>query len=246
MNEKELKSLFCSSLRSGHIKNNDFIPASDIHIVEEAHFRRFDLLLAAVTREPIDKYNHYSNVLVRTQLLEYLARTKKCSIDFIRFFPIEVKSDDDSLDERLPNQIIDAIMAFGLSVLVLDKNHSKKARSLRFVPATIICYTGVGDYFEVSSKFDRIVSCSTFNIRKTSLARMLGGTDGGAHSRLAAIERIMQKLVFNQVYFENLGLTREEMEFMQMITGLRAPQDGSRRLSKLIKESGNMKLTDYL
>jgi hypothetical protein len=162
MNERELKLLFCSALRSGHIKNNDLIPESDIRIVQEAHSRSFDLMIAAITKEPSDDYAHYNNLLVRTQLLERFAKNEKCRIDCVRFYPVEVKSDDDTLDERLPNQIIDAILAFGLSVLVLDKNHSKKARSLRFLPATIICYTGIGDYFEVSSTFDRLISSTVF------------------------------------------------------------------------------------
>lgn len=245
MNERELKLLFCSALRSGHIKNNDLIPESDIRIVQEAHSRSFDLMIAAITKEPSDDYAHYNNMLVRTQLLERFAKNEKCRIDCVRFYPVEVKSDDDTLDERLPNQIIDAIMAFGLSVLVLDKNHSKKARSLRFLPATIICYTGTDDYFEVSSTFDRLVSSTVFNLQKTSLARALGGADGRAYSRLVVIERIMQKLAFNQIYFENLGLTMEELEFLQVITGVRAPSDGRKKLSKLVQETGNAKLTDY-
>lgn len=236
MNERELKLLFCSALRSGHIKNNDLIPESDIRIVQEVHLRSFDLLIAAMTKEPSDDYAHYNNLLVRTQLLERFAKNEKCRIDCVRFYPVEVKSDDDTLDERLPNQIIDAILAFGLSVLVLDKNHSKKARSLRFLPATIICYTGTDDYFEVSSTFDRLVSSTVFNLQKTSLARVLGA-DGRAYGgRLVAIERIMQKLAFNQIYFENLGLTVEELEFLQAITGVRAPSDGRKRLSNWYKK----------
>jgi hypothetical protein len=246
MNEKELKLLFCSALRSGHIKNNDLIPESDIRIVEEAHLRSFDLLIAAITKESSDDHGHYNNLLVRTQLLERFARSEKCRVDCIRFYPVEVKSDDDTLDERLPNQIIDAILAFGLSVLVLDKNHSKKARSLRFMPATIICYTGTGDYFEVSSTFDRLVSSATFNLQKASLVRALGNsTDGRIYGRLGAIERIIQKLAFNQIYFENLGLTEEELEFLQTITGVRTPSGGRKRLSKLVRETANAKLTDY-
>lgn len=245
MNERQLKVLFCSALKSGHIKNNSLIPESEIKIVEEAHFRSFDLLIAAVTKEPSDDYANYNNMLVRTQLLERFARSEKCSINCVRFYPVEVKSDDDTLDERLPNQIIDAILAFGLSVLVLDKNHAKKAPSLRFLPATIICYTGVDDYFKVSSIFDRLVSSSVLNFRKTSLARSLGNEGGRTYSRLVAIERILQKILFNQVYFENLGLTGEELEFLQTIAGVRAPSDGRKKLSKLIKETGNAKLTDY-
>src|SRR5919198_1158520 len=80
MNERQLKSLFCSSLRSNHIKNNELIPTSEIRIVEEAYFRNFDLLIAAVTKEPnIDEDNaHYDNMLVRTQLLRHFARHEKC------------------------------------------------------------------------------------------------------------------------------------------------------------------------
>jgi hypothetical protein len=245
MNERQLKMLFCNALRSGHIKNNDLIPTSDIRIVEEAHFRSFDLLIASISREPVDDYENYNNLLVRTQLLERFAKSEKCRIDCIRFYPVEVKSDDDTLDDRLPNQIVDAILAFGLSVLVLDKKHAKKAQSLRFLPATIICYMGEDDHFEVVSKFDRLVSSGSFNIQKTSLARALGDAGGKAYSRLAAIERIMQKLAFNQVYFENLGLAGEELEFLQMIAGIRAPSDGNKRLAKLVKETTNARLTDY-
>ncbi len=96
-----------------------------------------------MTREPIDDHAHYNNLLVRTQLLARFARSEKCRISCVSFYPVEVKSDDDTLDECLPNQIIDAILEFGLSILVLDRNPSKKARGLgRLLPTTIICYTG--------------------------------------------------------------------------------------------------------
>lgn len=107
--------------------------------------RSFDLLVAAIEKEPVEDYVQLNNFLVRTQLFERFAQNEKCRIDCLRFFPIEVKSDDDTLNERLPNQIIDTILAFGHPVVVLDKNHSRKAHSLRFLPATLICYAGVGD-----------------------------------------------------------------------------------------------------
>jgi hypothetical protein len=251
MNEGELKSLFCSSLRSNHVKNNDLIPTSEIRIVEEAHCRSFDLLIAAVTKEP-DRhdYGQYDNILVRTQLLKHFARHEKCRIDCIRFYPVEIKSDDDILDERLPKQIIDAILAFGLSILVLDKNHSKVARGLgKFLPTTLICYTGIDDHFEVVSRFDRLISSGVLNLKKTILAKALEGTNTGskAYSRLVALEHIFQKIIFNQIYFENLGMTERELEFLQMITGIRPPPSQERKmLSKLIKETANSKMTDYL
>ena len=253
MNERELKSLFCSSLRSNHVRNNDLIPTSEIRIVEEANFRSFDLLIAAVTKEPdyIHDYGQYNNILARTQLLEQFARHEKCRIDCIRFYPVEIKSDDDVLDERLPKQIIDAILAFGLSILVLDKNHSKLARSFgKFLPTTLICYTGIDDRFEVVSRFDHLISSGVLNLKKTILAKVLEGSKTGskAYSRLVALERIFQKIIFNQLYFENLGMTELELEFLQMITGIKPPSSSQemKKLSKLIKETGNVKMTDYM
>jgi hypothetical protein len=249
MNERQLKSLFCSSLKSNHIKNNDLIPTSEIRVVEEACFRNFDLLIAAVTKEPNrdDGYTHYHNMLVRTQLLKHFARHQKCRLDCIRFYPIELKSDDDVLDERLPKQILQAILAFGLSILVLDKNHSKLARGLgRFLPATLICYTGIDDCFEVVSTFDLVVSSGVLNLQKTTLAKMLEGSRGSkAYSRLVVLEHIFQKIIFNQIYFENLGMTEQELEFLQMIAGVRPPSDQRKKLAELIKETANAKMTDY-
>jgi hypothetical protein len=250
MKERHLKSLFCSSLRSNHLKNNDLIPTSGIRVVEEAQCRSFDLLIAAVTKVPdIHDYEHYDNILVRTQMLKQFALHERCRIDCIRFYPVELKSDDDVLDERLPKQIIDAILAFGLSILVLDKNHSKRARSLgKFLPATLICYTGIDDYFEIVSTFDRIISSGVLNIKKTVLAKALEGTEIGnkAYSRLVALEHILQKILFNQIYFENLGLTERELEFLQMIGGIKPPlREEKKKLSKLIKETANAKMTDY-
>jgi hypothetical protein len=254
MNERELKSLFCSSLRSNHVKNNDLIPTSEIRIVEEAHCRSFDLLIAAVTKEEPDDihdYGQYNNILVRTQLLKQFARHEKCRIDCIRFYPVEIKSDDDVLDERLPKQIIDAILAFGLSILVLDKNHSKLARGLgKFLPTTLICYTGIDDHFEVVTRFDHLISSGVLNLKKTILAKALEGSNTAgskAYSRLVALERIFQKIIFNQLYFENLGMTEPELEFLQMITGIRPPPSQEmKKLSKLIKETANAKMTDYM
>jgi hypothetical protein len=250
MNERELKSLFCSSLRSNHLKNNDLIPTSEIRVVEEAQCRSFDLLIAAVTKAPDRQdYEHYENILARTQMLKQFALHERCRIDCIRFYPVELKSDDDVLDERLPQQIMDAILAFGLSILVLDKNHSKRARGLgKFLPATLICYTGIDDQFEVVSTFDRIISSGVLNIKKTVLAKVLEGTDFGnrAYSRLVALEHILQKILFNQIYFENLGMTEVELEFLQMIAGIKPPPSlEKKKLSKLIKETANAKMTDY-
>lgn len=255
MNEKQLKSLFCRSLASGHIKNNNILPTSrdaKIRVIEEANFRRYDLLIAAITNDPIVGENmaYSNNLLVRTQLLEHFARSEKCRIDCIRFYPIEIKSDDDSIDERLPNQIINAILTFGLSVLVLDKKHAKmiKSGSLKFLPATVVCYSGVDDYFEVVSTFDRFISSGIFTLNPSIVAKALWPhkINARAYNRLTTIQRIFQKLAFNQIYYENLGLTQEEVEFMEAIVEVRTPSQGRRKLDCVIKESSSAKLTDFM
>jgi hypothetical protein len=243
MKENELKHLFCDALLSGHIKGNDIIPMKGrIRIIEEAHFGSFDLLIACISSETL--VDNYENIVLRIQLLERFAKTEKCRIDRVRFFPVEIKSDSDTLDERLPNQMIDAILTFGLSILVLDKNHSMKARSLaKFLPATIISYTG--NEFEVCSKFDRIINAGVFSFDKTGLARLLGDMSGRTLSRLAALQRIIEKLAFNQLYLENPGLSDEELEFLQIVAGMRLPSNGRKMLARLIQETSNMKLTDF-
>jgi len=248
MNEKELKLLFCKALASGHIKGNDLIPTKEVklHIIEEAHFRSFDLLIASISAAHEDNHAVNDNLLVRTQLLERFARSEKCRIDHVRFFPVELKSDEDSLDERLPNQIIDAILTFGLSILVLDKNHSKQAKRLgKLLPATIICYTGCEDYFEVSSSFDRFVSAGILTMNKTSLAKLIGNKSAKTHTRLVALQRIIEKIAFNQLFLED-SLSHEELQFLQALTEISIPSITNNALKKMIKKSASMRITDYV
>jgi hypothetical protein len=116
------------------------------------------------------------------------------------------------------------------------------------LPTTLICYTGIDDHFEVVSRFDRLISSGVLNLKKTILAKALEGSNTGskAYSRLVALEHIFQKIIFNQLYFENLGMTERELEFLQMITGIRPPSQERKNLSQLIKETANAKMTDYL
>ena len=60
------------------------------------------------------------------------------------WIPVEFKSDNDSLDERLPKQVINPILAFGRSVVVFDKIHTSRIQKFglfRLLPATIIGYS---------------------------------------------------------------------------------------------------------
>ena len=63
---------------------------------------------------------------MRTHQLIQFAQKERTRVDWITFYPIELKSDDDVLDARLSSQILNAILTFGKSVLVLDTEHSNR------------------------------------------------------------------------------------------------------------------------
>lgn len=247
MEEKRLKQLFCKALASDHILGNDIIPTKQVklRVIEEGHFRSFDLLIASIGHNQPDIQLNHCNILARTQLLQRFARSEKCRIDQIRFFPVEIKSDKDALDERLPNQILDAVLTFGLSILVLDKKHSDKAKKLgKFLPATIISYTGKEDYFEVSSRFERFVHSGILTMNRTTIARIVGKTSARTHNRLVVLQRILEKLAFNQLFLEN-SLDSEELQFLNAIVDIPMPTSPIKKLDLLVKESSNLKLSDY-
>jgi hypothetical protein len=190
---------------------------------------------------------------MRSGMLTQFAKSENCRIDWIRFYPVELKSDNDVLDKRLPNQILNAILTFGRSVIVLDENHCKKAKrqgSLRFVPATIIGYTGKDDHFEILSMFDRFVTNALFNIQKRKLVKILFD-NGIKHNTdkiyrcIANIQRINQKLAFGELYDENVIFVKEEIEFIQKLINVHTLSE-KKQISSLIDQTKNNKITDYI
>jgi hypothetical protein len=239
---------------SGHLKNNTVIPSGDVaelRVVQEANFRSFDLVIAAIFSKVGRRPKPDLELLTRAKLQTHFARREGCSADCIAFYPVELKSDEDTIDERLPNQIIDAILTFGLSILVLDKNHSTRIKSThldKVLPATIVCYTGVEDHFEVVSVFNRFVSCGIFDFERINLARLLlqisGTTTSRVHRRLELLQQILQKIIFSQLHFENPGLTSEEQQFISALADISLPSR-KKMIAEMIKETSNTKLTDY-
>lgn len=154
MNEKELKSTFISSIYSGHIRDSIFPSALstevtapnrkiEIRIKDEGYFRSFDLVIAVVEKRydsdiksTVEGYENYHNILMRTALLNQFVKRERCRIDWIRFYPVEIKSDDDVLDERLTNQVLNAILTFGRSIVVLRKAYKKNKEIIITSPST--------------------------------------------------------------------------------------------------------------
>jgi hypothetical protein len=266
MNELELKDLFVSSLESRHIldsKNSEFsLLKSDVEfrVKNEGYFGKFDLVIAVIQKTKIPKtglnlelIDTYYDILMRTGQLTEVARTEKCAIDCISLYPIELKSNCDVLDIRLPNQIMDAILTFGRSIVVLDSNHVNKnsLKYLRLLPATVIGYTGIKDHFRVLSVYERIISTGMFNFSKRRFVKTLlehGIVEGidKIYRRLETLERINQKLVFNELYDSNPGFLKEEIEFLSNFSKLKVSMTYKKQIGACILESKNNKITDYV
>jgi hypothetical protein len=266
MNESELKDLFVSSLESGHIfdnKNRDLPftnPDNKIRIKSEGYFGHFDLVITILHRENksgsyqnSDELEAYYNILMRTGQLTEIARTEKCRIDCISFYPVELKSGCDILDVRLPNQIMNGILTFGKSIVVLDKKHVNRAslKFLRLLPATIIGYTGTKDFFRILSVFDRNINTGIFNLSKRRFAKTL--EDNGIvedieriYGRLCTLERINQKFMFNELYNSDPGFLKEEIEFLRQFSSIKTAMTYRKQILNYIKESENEKISNYL
>jgi hypothetical protein len=266
MNESELKDLFVSSLESGHIldskkRNLSFTnPKNKMRIKSEGYFRQFDLVIAILNKENksntyqnSDNSEAYYNILMRTGQLAEFARAEKCRIDCISFYPVELKSGCDILDVRLPNQIMNGILTFGRSIVVLDKKHVNRAslKFLRLLPATIVGYTGTKDFFKILSVFDRNIDLGMFNLSKRRFAKALGenGVVEGIeriYGRLSTLERINQKLVFNELYSSNPGFLKEEIEFLRQFSSINTAMTYRKQILNYVNESENDKISNYL
>jgi len=66
------------------------------------------------------------------------------------------------------------------------------------------------------------------------------------YRRLSNLERINQKIVFNQLFKSNTGFLKEEIEFLRDFSEINAKMSYRSSVRAMIKESKNLKVTDYL
>ena len=270
MKEQDLQKLFIESLVSGEIQGIGEIfdvpsfrkEERIMRIKKEAYFRYFDLVIGIIslqrnlpTRikiESPDMYDRCLNLMMRTSELLAFAREENCRIDSVDLIPIEFKSDNDSLDERLPRQVVNAILAFGRSVVVFDKIHTSRIQKyglFRLLPASIIGYS-IDNKFKVISAEKRLIVDSLVKPQKSVFAKIL--RDNGLidnitaiYSHMAMAQRIHQKMIFNQLFEEKIDLLQEEIEFLSGLN--RNPNFHEESLMrKIIRESIDRKITDYL
>lgn len=186
----------------------------------------------------------------KQQLIQF-ARKERTRVDWITLYPVELKSDNDVIDKRLTNQILNAILTFGKSILVLDKNHSKRLNSkgvLSLIPSTVIGYTGENGHFELLSVFDRFINNGIFSIEKRKLTKILLDNQIEPTSSIfncfLDFQRICQKIIFSHIYDQNVGLMKEEINFILKLSEIK-PLTTRKLVRSLIKETANNKITDY-
>jgi len=66
------------------------------------------------------------------------------------------------------------------------------------------------------------------------------------YTRLQTLERIYQKLVFNDLYKSNPGFLKEEIEFLNQFSSIKAVMTYRKQIATRILESKNDKIMDYL
>jgi hypothetical protein len=219
----------------------------------------FDLIIAVIKKRSsshvesnwITSGDTYLNMIMRSGQLIQFAQKEGTRIDWITLYPVELKSDNDVLDRRLSNQILNAILTFGRSIVVLDKEHSKRLKSkgvLGLIPATVIGYAGRSDQFEVLSIFDRFISDGIFSIDKRKLTKMLIDNKinptSSTFNCFLNFQRICQKIVFSHLYDQHVGLMKAEIDFILKLADIK-PLTTGKLVRSLIKETTNNKITEY-
>ena len=268
MNEIDLKIKFIDFIKSNEnhnfFTNHDYKPNNIIEIKNEGLNKKFDLILALIkTKEinlkdiknkSIEIDDDIKSIFFRNRLLKSISESYKVKIQNLIIYPIEIKSDKDTLDERLSNQIIEAILTFGRSVIILDNDHANKIRKNRLhkiVPSTIIGYANDKQMFTLISKYNRVFSDSLLNINKVNLIRTLEKSKidinyNNLYRNLKNIQKINQKLIYNQIFNYESALYDDELEFIKNFSDIKQKISFKKEIIDLAKQSKNYKITEFI
>jgi hypothetical protein len=112
-----------------------------------------------------------------------------------------------------------------------------------------VAYTGKEDYFRMLYFYDRFVTNTFFDMPRRQVAKIL--YENGLSSKvgkmfkvLSIIQRINQKVIFNEMFDEDLRLSQEELEFIEKLSDYKVTSE-KRELSKLVRSSIDTQITEY-
>jgi UDP-N-acetylmuramyl pentapeptide synthase len=66
------------------------------------------------------------------------------------------------------------------------------------------------------------------------------------YGRLRTLDRINQKLVFNELYNSNPSFLKEEIEFLRQFSSINTVMTYKKQIANYVKESENDKISNYL
>lgn len=268
MNELQLKLSFLDFLQANP-NNNFFGNHGDksqqyIEIRNEALNRKFDFVLAVIResshrpkeirKNTIEVDDDLKNIYARGNLLKTISQKHKIKIQNMVIYPIEIKSNKDKLDERLGNQVIDAILSFGRSYVILDTKHCqhmKKNGLKKILPSTIIGYQDTDNKFVIINRFSKVFSDSLLNINRINLIRTIekSGPEiniSRLHKNLRTLQTINQKLIYNQIFISELSLQEDELKFMEELARINQKINMKKEILKTIKQFTDYKITDFI
>ncbi len=268
MNESQLKIKFLEFLQRN--PNNNFFGKQGeksqhyIEIKNEALNRKFDFVLAVIresTHKPknirkdtIEIDDDLKNIYSRGSLLKTISQEHKIKIQNLVIYPIEIKSNKDKLDDRLGNQVIDAILSFGRSIVILDSKHCqnmKKNGLRRILPSTIIGFQDADDKFVIINRFNRVFSDSLLNINRINLIRTIEKSNSTInisrlHRNLRSLQIINQKLIYDQIFFSEQSLQEDELRFIEELAKINHRINRKKEILKTIKQFTDYKITDFI
>ena len=268
MNEFQLKIKFLDFLKTN--PNNSFFgkPGDKsqyfLEIKNEALNRKFDFVLAIIRtssykpkeikKTTIEIDDDLKNIYTRDSLLKNVSQKYKIRIQNMIIYPIEIKSNKDKLDERLGNQVIDAILSFGRSVIILDSKHCqhmKKNGLKSILPSTIIGYQETDDKFVLINRFSRVISDSQLNINRINLIKTLEKSNSNVNlSRLQrnvkSLQTINQKLIYNQIFLNEQSFHEDEIRFIEELSAINQQINMKKEILKSIKHFTDYKITDFI
>ena len=66
------------------------------------------------------------------------------------------------------------------------------------------------------------------------------------YGRLRTLDRINQKLVFNELYNSNPSFLKEEIEFLRQFSSINTVMTYKKQIANYVKESENDKISNHL
>ncbi|CAN5532136.1 hypothetical protein BH18THE1_BH18THE1_16430 [soil metagenome] len=66
------------------------------------------------------------------------------------------------------------------------------------------------------------------------------------YHRLTKLERINQKIIFNQLYSSRIGFLKGEIEFLREFSKIKSRMSCINETKSIVNVSKNLKVTDYL